>query len=185
MIDKKQRIELRSKAQTLKPVVLVGLEGFTENVIKQMDEELFNHELIKIGMQETAPTPTEFELTEMAVKLGADLVTTIGRKIVLYRHSEKKGVAHALDEENPSAKTSLPKKITTGKRVGKTYKEKKTEKLNKEKFNDQINRENSANSRNLKNKYSNKSTSSKSGSFKTNNAKNSKIRTKKTYKKSV
>ncbi len=92
MIDKKQRIKLRSMAQTLKPVVLVGKEGFTESVINQIKEELFNHELIKIGMQENTPAPTEFELTEMAVKLGADIVTVIGKKIVLYKHSEKKGI---------------------------------------------------------------------------------------------
>ena len=110
MVDKKQRIELRSKAQTLKPVVLVGLEGFTENVIKQIDEELFNHELIKIGMQETAPVPSEFELTEMAVKLGADIVTTIGRKIILYKHSEKKDIKHVLNSEKTVAKQTHPSK---------------------------------------------------------------------------
>lgn len=92
MINKKQRIKLRSMAQTLKPVIWVGKEGFSENVLKQITEELFNHELIKISMQENAPTPSEFELTEMAVKLGADVVTVIGKKIVLYKHSEKKGI---------------------------------------------------------------------------------------------
>ncbi len=96
MIDKKQRIELRSFASKLKPIVLVGKDGFTENVIKQIDEQLFNHELIKISMQENAPIPTQFDLAELGVKLGAEIVTTIGRKIVLYRKSEKKGIAHIL-----------------------------------------------------------------------------------------
>lgn len=96
MINKKQRIELRSLAQTLKPIVLVGKDGFTENVISQIDEELFNHELIKIGLQDTAPTLSEFELTELAVKLSAEIVTIIGKKIVMYRHSEKKNVKHVL-----------------------------------------------------------------------------------------
>ena len=96
MIDKKTRIKLRSMASTMKPVVWVGKDGFTENVLKQIEEELFNHELIKISMQESAPIPTEFELTEMAVKLGAELVSTIGKKIILYRHSDKKGLKHIL-----------------------------------------------------------------------------------------
>lgn len=48
--------------------------------LKQIDEELFNHELIKISMHENTTPPTEFELTEMAVKLGAEVVTTIGKK---------------------------------------------------------------------------------------------------------
>lgn len=96
MIDKKTRIKLRSLASTIKPIVWVGKDGFTENVLNQINEELFNHELIKISMQENTTPPTEFELTEMAVKLGAEVVTTIGRKIVLYKHSEKKGIKHVL-----------------------------------------------------------------------------------------
>ena len=96
MIDKKTRIKLRSLASTIKPIVWVGKDGFSEKVLKQIEEELFNHELIKISMQENVTPPTEFELTEMAVKLGSEVITTIGRKIVLYKHSEKKGIKHVL-----------------------------------------------------------------------------------------
>ena len=96
MIDKKTRIKLRSIAQTIKPIVWVGKDGFSENVLSQIKEELFNHELIKISLQENIEIPSDFELTEIAVKLGADVVTTIGRKIVLYKHSEKKNIKHVL-----------------------------------------------------------------------------------------
>ncbi len=96
MITKTERIKLRSLASTIKPTIWVGKEGFSENVLKQIDEELFNHELIKISLQENVSPLSEFELTEMAVKLGAEVVTTIGRKIVLYKHSEKKGIKHVL-----------------------------------------------------------------------------------------
>ena len=96
MIDKKTRIKLRSIASTIKPIVWVGKDGFTENVLKQINEELFNHELIKISLQENTEIPNEFELSEIAVKLGAEVVTVIGRKIVLYKHSEKKNIKHVL-----------------------------------------------------------------------------------------
>ena len=96
MIDKKTRIKLRSIASTIKPIVWVGKEGFSESVLNQINEELFNHELIKIAVQESIEIPSEFELTEIAVKLGAEVVTTIGRKVVLYKHSEKKGIKHVL-----------------------------------------------------------------------------------------
>ncbi len=96
MIDKKTRIKLRSIASTIKPIIWVGKDGFSENVINQIKEELFNHELIKIAIQESIELPTEFELTELAVKLGAEVVTVIGRKIVLYKHSEKKNIKHVL-----------------------------------------------------------------------------------------
>ena len=96
MIDKKTRIKLRSIASNIKPIIWVGKDGFSENVISQIKEELFNHELIKIAIQESIELPTEFELTELAVKLGAEVVTVIGRKIVLYKHSEKKNIKHVL-----------------------------------------------------------------------------------------
>ena len=96
MIDKKTRIKLRSLASTIKPTVWIGKEGFSENAINQINEELFNHELVKISLQETATPPSESELTEIAVKLGADVVTVIGRKIILYKHSEKKNIKHVL-----------------------------------------------------------------------------------------
>lgn len=96
MIDKKTRIKLRSLAQTIKPIVWVGKDGFSEQVLAQIKDELYNHELIKISLQENVEIPSEFELTEIAVKLGADVVTTIGRKIVLYKHSEKKNIKHVL-----------------------------------------------------------------------------------------
>ena len=96
MIDKKTRIKLRSLASTIKPTVWIGKEGFSEKALKQVEEELFNHELIKIALQESVSVPTEFELTEIAVKLGAEVVTVIGKKIVLYKHSEKKNIKHVL-----------------------------------------------------------------------------------------
>lgn len=96
MLDKKTRIKLRSLAMTIKSTLWVGKDGFSENVLKQIEEELYNHELIKITLQDSLEMPTEFELTEIAVKLGADVVTVIGRKIVLYKHSEKKNIKHVL-----------------------------------------------------------------------------------------
>lgn len=96
MIDKKTRIKLRSLASTIKPTVWIGKEGFSESALNQINEELFNHELVKISLQETATSPSESELTEIAVKLGADVVTVIGRKIILYKHSEKKNIKHVL-----------------------------------------------------------------------------------------
>ena len=95
MIDKKTRIQLRSIASTIKSTIWIGKDGITDNVLKQLDEELFNHELIKITVQESL-TLSDFDITELAVKLGAEVVTVIGRKIVLYKHSEKKNIKHVL-----------------------------------------------------------------------------------------
>lgn len=96
MIDKKTRIKLRSISSTIKPTIWIGKDGFSENAIKQIDNELFDHELIKIALQDSVLVPSEFKLSELAVKLGAEVITVIGKKIVLYRHSEKKNIKHVL-----------------------------------------------------------------------------------------
>ena len=38
MLDKKERIFLRSKAQTLPDLVFIGKEGLTENVLRQISQ---------------------------------------------------------------------------------------------------------------------------------------------------
>ncbi len=96
MITKKERIQLRSLASTIKPTIWIGKDGFSESALKQIENELYDHELVKISLQENAEPITEYSLSEIAVKLGAEVVTTIGRKIVLYKHSEKKGIKHKL-----------------------------------------------------------------------------------------
>ncbi len=96
MITKKERIQLRSLASTIKPTIWIGKDGFSESALKQIENELYDHELVKISLQENAEPITEYSLSEISVKLGAEVVTTIGRKIVLYKHSEKKGIKHKL-----------------------------------------------------------------------------------------
>ena len=95
-MDKKTRIKLRSLASTIKPVVWIGKDGLSENAIKQIADELFNHELIKISIQENAPILTSDELDWLQGKTGAEVVTSIGRKLVLYKLSEKKNIKHIL-----------------------------------------------------------------------------------------
>ena len=96
MIDKKLRIKLRSLASTIKPTVWIGKDGISENVLNQIKEELFNHELIKISLQESAPEIQEEELQTLEDQLACDVVTKIGNKIVLYKVSEKKNIKHVI-----------------------------------------------------------------------------------------
>ena len=96
MIDKKQRIALRSMASTLKPVVNVGKDGFSEEVLSSISEQLFTHELIKVSLMQSITMPDDDELATIATKLNADIVATIGKKIIIYKYSNKKGIKHIL-----------------------------------------------------------------------------------------
>ena len=97
MLNKQQRIKLRSLATNIYPTVWVGKEGFDLDIYEKIKEELFNHELIKIALNPSMEKLDENGLSELATKTEADIVTQIGKKIVLYKQSDKKGLKHILD----------------------------------------------------------------------------------------
>ena len=97
MISKQERIKLRSLATSIKPTVWVGKEGFDLDVYEKIKEELFNHELIKISLNPVMDKLDNDALSELAIKTQADVITQIGKKIVLYKLSSKKGIKHILD----------------------------------------------------------------------------------------
>ena len=52
-LTKKQTKQLRALANSLKPLFYVGKNDLTEAAIKQADETIEKHELIKCAVQET------------------------------------------------------------------------------------------------------------------------------------
>lgn len=99
MITKQEREFLRSKAQSVSPTVWVGKEGFSEDVFNTIDSELTAHELIKIALNPSMTKLSNDQLSEIATKSNSDVVTQIGKKIVLYRYSTKKNIKHVLDDK--------------------------------------------------------------------------------------
>lgn len=96
MITKQERIQLRSLAQNINPTVWVGKNNFDESVYDKIKEELHTRELIKISLNPSMDKLTQDELSELAIKTNSDVVTQIGKKIVLYKVSDKKGIKHIL-----------------------------------------------------------------------------------------
>ncbi len=96
MINSKERAKLRSLAQSLKPVVWVGKDGFTKDVYETIGKELFDRELIKISLNPSQDKPTMDEMAEIATKLSCEVVACIGKKLILYKQSSKQGVKHIL-----------------------------------------------------------------------------------------
>ena len=94
MFTSKQRSVLRSIAQTIEPIGQVGKGGVSENQVKTFSEALDKRELIKITLLNNNDDPIMAVAQELASALNAEVVCTIGHKIVLYRYSIKKGVEH-------------------------------------------------------------------------------------------
>ena len=88
-ITGKQVRQLRSMANNLKPTVIVGKEGVTANILKQVNEGLEAHELIKVSVRcETGSQAAEAG-REIADQAEAELVQVIGKRVVLYRETTR------------------------------------------------------------------------------------------------
>ena len=85
----KQRAYLRSLATNLDTIMQIGKSGVVDALVKTVSDALKARELIKLSVLENC----EYTAREIADALGeqtkAEVVAVIGRKLVLYRESEK------------------------------------------------------------------------------------------------
>lgn len=88
MLNSRQRAQLRGMANDFETILQVGKMGISENTEKQVDDALEARELIKMSVLETCPITARQAADELAGKLKADVVQTIGRKFILYRESK-------------------------------------------------------------------------------------------------
>jgi RNA-binding protein len=81
-IEKK---ELRKKAYSLKPFVMIGQHGLTEAVIAEIDIALTAHELIKIRIKGADKKKRCEQVLLIEQQLNAKTIHQIGFITVLYR----------------------------------------------------------------------------------------------------
>lgn len=87
-VNTKQISHLRSLAHNLNPVVMIGHQGLTENVMKEIETSLNAHELIKIKVLGDDRALRTAILKEICEKTGAVNVHHIGKQLVVYRAAE-------------------------------------------------------------------------------------------------
>ena len=92
MITSKQRAYLRSLANELPAIMQIGKGGLNENMLKTFSDALEARELIKLHVLEKSGYSPKEALNALAEALDAEAVAATGKKIVLYRASEKKPV---------------------------------------------------------------------------------------------
>jgi putative YhbY family RNA-binding protein len=80
-----QRKEHRSEAHHLDPVVMIGGDGLTPGVEKEVDHALNAHGLIKIRVFSDDRPAREAMLALLADKLNAAPIQHIGKLLVLWR----------------------------------------------------------------------------------------------------
>ena len=88
MLNGKKRAALRSMANGLDTIFQIGKNGITDETVKQVSAALEARELIKLRVLETAPLDAREASNILCEKLGAEGVSVVGYRFVLYRESK-------------------------------------------------------------------------------------------------
>ncbi len=83
-----EKQELKGKAHKLKPIVIIGNNGLTENVKIEIDRGLTDHELIKIRINAADRDERRALFEEICQGASADAIQLIGNIAIIYRKNE-------------------------------------------------------------------------------------------------
>jgi RNA-binding protein len=87
-LDPKQKKYLKGIGHSLSPVVTVADKGLTDNVMAAIEEALNAHELIKVKVRLQREARVDI-YSEICEQTGAELITTIGMVLLIYRPTKK------------------------------------------------------------------------------------------------
>ncbi|MDO6443218.1 MULTISPECIES: ribosome assembly RNA-binding protein YhbY [unclassified Marinobacter] len=88
-LSPEQRREYRAIAHHLKPVIIVGDKGLTENLQEELERALNDHELIKIKVASQDREARQEAIAALCEASGAQVVQTIGKIAVIMRRAKK------------------------------------------------------------------------------------------------
>lgn len=78
---------LRSLGHSLKPVVMVGAQGLTDNVIAEIDQTIAHHELIKIRISVGDRELRDQIVASICEQVRATLIQRIGNMAIIFRRN--------------------------------------------------------------------------------------------------
>jgi len=96
-----QRKDKRADAHHLNPVVMIGGDGLTPAVTKEIDAALNAHGLIKVRVFSDDRAAREGMLLILADQLGAAPIQHIGKLLVLWRPIPEKEVGERDEDARP------------------------------------------------------------------------------------
>ena len=92
MLNSKQRAYLKSIAQSAEAVFQVGKGGIKTELADGVSKYLKAHELIKVKILENSLSSADEVARELAELTGAEVVTVIGSKAILFKRNPEKPV---------------------------------------------------------------------------------------------
>ena len=94
MITTKQRAQLKSLANTLKPLVIIGKDELTENVLAEIEVGLYHNELVKVSSLKSCTLSARTMCDAVCQALGCEPVLCVGNRFVVSKRSDKKEIEH-------------------------------------------------------------------------------------------
>ena len=91
----KQRAFLKKEAHNLEPIVRIGKDGLSDNIVQSLLDAINSRELIKVKILQNldADKDEARELAEeLSKKSGAELVGIIGKIMIFYKENKDKPV---------------------------------------------------------------------------------------------
>ena len=85
MLTGKQKRYLRGLGHSLKSVITVGKSETSDALLRETDEALAVHELIKVKILESCLLGRDEVAAELAAACKADIAQILGRTILLYK----------------------------------------------------------------------------------------------------
>lgn len=86
----KQRKFLKALGHHLEPLISIGKEGMTDNVVRASLQELTARELIKIKIASNSQVDKKVAAEFMPAATESHLVQIIGKTLLLYKENPKK-----------------------------------------------------------------------------------------------
>ena len=89
MLTTKQKVFLRSLAQTEKPLFQVGKDAISDNLINTVNNAFRTHELIKITVLKNVSDDIKEIAFDLARLTKSEMVQVIGRQVILYKKAKE------------------------------------------------------------------------------------------------
>jgi RNA-binding protein len=120
MPSSKLRRSLRAHGHALSALVHVGKGGLSPAVIKQVEQTLTDHELVKLKVDTDSPDDRLAVADKLGALPGVNVVQIVGNAILIYkRHPREPRFEGATPEERAAKKATKRPATRPGKPAGK------------------------------------------------------------------
>jgi len=92
----KQKRHLRSLGHHLKPLVMLGREGITDNVIKAAAAILEAHELLKVKIGHGCLLERQEAAEVIAARTGSEIVQVLGKTFLVFKANHERSDEHRI-----------------------------------------------------------------------------------------